>query len=571
MATKGLITSPHNDIDHNLSPDNRHHSLSNHSSLNLVSNNISSIKSDFIQQHASKSLEENNFTAYNNHNEDDDNNSVHLFKDCLESDLATNLNNLLHPLQYGSSGQHDKKEISLFDQEKVDMTLLAEESPDHIYNRLDKDNTILCLTNNTSQLQEQPLLNGEATPKKSSNINLIGKLWKKPKKGANNGDNSKASGNDAALNTENLDLVVNKNTSKCKEDKRVSENVENTNNSCDTDQTTTKGNNGKVKVGKGFQASLVGTARNVFNLGKVNAYESVETGEEDIVKDGPSSSSSGDVGMRDKDSVQILSECSNPNFSGNNDGVNKTETFKSEFNNDPYSAANSLTRVFGASCKRSFWKCDPHHNQKMSMKLDQFDNGDSKDIPGKTPHRVFNHFTYSKINNDALKSANNKLSQHHFLEIPEMEQLFTEPDNYHSYDLVWNTSKGIFSFVSLLLYRVFTAILAIPLAFIWALLMTISCILNVWFLGPIISFLCVWMELLQRVWSACCKTFITPIVEAFWAGKWNNAAHNPNCVHCCSKGPHHVIDFAGKNGEVKMTNGNDQIAGGKIGETEINP
>lgn len=82
------------------------------------------------------------------------------------------------------------------------------------------------------------------------------------------------------------------------------------------------------------------------------------------------------------------------------------------------------------------------------------------------------------------------------------EDIMAEPDGMHSFDFIFSSSFLTFTMCRYWVYRVLTAILAIPLAVIWALIFAVLTIVNNWLVMPTLRVLGVvftWIQLLIRV------------------------------------------------------------------------
>lgn len=64
------------------------------------------------------------------------------------------------------------------------------------------------------------------------------------------------------------------------------------------------------------------------------------------------------------------------------------------------------------------------------------------------------------------------------------EDVIGEPDATQGFDAAYQLSFGLFQFVRFWLYRVLMAIIALPLAFIWALVFALLSLVSVWVITP---------------------------------------------------------------------------------------
>ncbi|XP_054721713.1 caveolin-3-like [Uloborus diversus] len=91
------------------------------------------------------------------------------------------------------------------------------------------------------------------------------------------------------------------------------------------------------------------------------------------------------------------------------------------------------------------------------------------------------------------------------------EDLLAEPDASHGFDAVWRMAFIVFSGTKLWVYRIVSALLAIPCGFLWGAVFSILTLVNVWVISPTLRTFDVFMHILHRVWSAVVHTFLDPI------------------------------------------------------------
>merc|ERR1712029_1071060 len=69
----------------------------------------------------------------------------------------------------------------------------------------------------------------------------------------------------------------------------------------------------------------------------------------------------------------------------------------------------------------------------------------------------------------------------------DFSDVLAEPSSAHGFDPLWRLSFILFSQTKLWLYRIFSAILILPLSIVWAVIFALFTILYVWVLRPVIK------------------------------------------------------------------------------------
>jgi len=90
------------------------------------------------------------------------------------------------------------------------------------------------------------------------------------------------------------------------------------------------------------------------------------------------------------------------------------------------------------------------------------------------------------------------------------EDVLGEPDPTHNFEFVWRLTYLIFNFTRFWLYRLFAAVLAIPLALIWAVFFAIINVKVIWVINPLLRIFEIVLHYVHRVWNGLIRTFLDP-------------------------------------------------------------
>ncbi|KAG7493244.1 caveolin-3-like [Solea senegalensis] len=94
------------------------------------------------------------------------------------------------------------------------------------------------------------------------------------------------------------------------------------------------------------------------------------------------------------------------------------------------------------------------------------------------------------------------------------EDVIAEPAGTHSVDGVWKASYTTFTVSKYCCYRCLTAVLGIPLSFLWGFLFACISFCHIWAVVPCIKSCVIESQCLSRVYSLVLHTFIDPLFEA---------------------------------------------------------
>ncbi|KAF7666930.1 hypothetical protein LDENG_00088320 [Lucifuga dentata] len=103
------------------------------------------------------------------------------------------------------------------------------------------------------------------------------------------------------------------------------------------------------------------------------------------------------------------------------------------------------------------------------------------------------------------------------------EDVLAEPTSTHSFDSVWIGSHAAFELVKFVIYRLLSALLAVPAAFLLGLIFAVISCVQIWLVMPLMqSFMMVLLSL-QTVWRSLTDMFVTPFFQSM--GKCLSSIH----------------------------------------------
>ncbi|KAF3706141.1 Caveolin-2 [Channa argus] len=94
------------------------------------------------------------------------------------------------------------------------------------------------------------------------------------------------------------------------------------------------------------------------------------------------------------------------------------------------------------------------------------------------------------------------------------EDVIAEPSSSHSFDKVWIGSHAAFELVKFIFYRLLTALLAVPMAFILGLLFGLLSCIHIWLVMPVIQSFMMLLPSFQIVWRSLTDMFISPLFHS---------------------------------------------------------
>ncbi|KAG8439795.1 hypothetical protein GDO86_005821 [Hymenochirus boettgeri] len=92
----------------------------------------------------------------------------------------------------------------------------------------------------------------------------------------------------------------------------------------------------------------------------------------------------------------------------------------------------------------------------------------------------------------------NKLNSH--LNV-SFEDVIGEPSTTHSFDKVWVCSTALFEISKYLIYKVLTLVLAVPLAFLLALVFVVFSCIHIWIVMPFVKSCLMVFPSVKKIWK----------------------------------------------------------------------
>ncbi|XP_013786983.1 caveolin-1-like [Limulus polyphemus] len=94
------------------------------------------------------------------------------------------------------------------------------------------------------------------------------------------------------------------------------------------------------------------------------------------------------------------------------------------------------------------------------------------------------------------------------------EDVLAEPDATHGFDGVWRVANLTFFYTRHWLYRVLSALVALPCGLIWGILFALLSLINIWLITPVLRTLEVFLAIVKRVWSGVIRTALDPLFQS---------------------------------------------------------
>lgn len=94
------------------------------------------------------------------------------------------------------------------------------------------------------------------------------------------------------------------------------------------------------------------------------------------------------------------------------------------------------------------------------------------------------------------------------------EDVIAEPDPTHGFEFVWRLTYVLFNATRFWAYRFIAAVLAIPLALLWAIVFAVVNIGSIWFFTPLFRLFDIVIHHLHRVWSGLVRAFLDPFFNS---------------------------------------------------------
>lgn len=96
----------------------------------------------------------------------------------------------------------------------------------------------------------------------------------------------------------------------------------------------------------------------------------------------------------------------------------------------------------------------------------------------------------------------------------EFGDIIGETDANQGFEFIWRLTFLIFTFSRLWLYRIISAVLAIPFALIWAIIFSAINLTVVWFATPTLKVYDLLLHHIHRIWGGLVRTFLDPVFSS---------------------------------------------------------
>ncbi|KAK2718986.1 caveolin-1-like [Artemia franciscana] len=95
------------------------------------------------------------------------------------------------------------------------------------------------------------------------------------------------------------------------------------------------------------------------------------------------------------------------------------------------------------------------------------------------------------------------------------EDVIAEPDAAQGIEAIWRGVFLIFTGVRFWAYRLLALFLAIPIAFVWAIVFTLITFVYIWVATPFLKVFDILLNIIRRVWTGLVMTVCEPFALAF--------------------------------------------------------
>jgi len=99
----------------------------------------------------------------------------------------------------------------------------------------------------------------------------------------------------------------------------------------------------------------------------------------------------------------------------------------------------------------------------------------------------------------------------------DFDDVLAEPSTAHGFDPVWRLSFVLFSQTKLWVYRIISAVIAIPLSLLWAVIFSLLSVSYVWVVRPILRIVEMFLAILRRFWISLLQATLEPLCDAIGA------------------------------------------------------
>jgi len=97
----------------------------------------------------------------------------------------------------------------------------------------------------------------------------------------------------------------------------------------------------------------------------------------------------------------------------------------------------------------------------------------------------------------------------------DFDDVIAEPSAAQGFEWVWKLAFVVFSQTKTWLYKIFSAILAVPAALMWALVFALLTVVYIWILSPALKLFDLTLAVVKRVVVGLMKVTVEPVCSAF--------------------------------------------------------
>jgi len=96
----------------------------------------------------------------------------------------------------------------------------------------------------------------------------------------------------------------------------------------------------------------------------------------------------------------------------------------------------------------------------------------------------------------------------------QFEDVFAEPDGYHSIDCAWRMTYRVFTGTRCFLYKLLSLICALPCAIIWGLVFALLSVCNIWACVPFGRALTIPATWIAKIWNFVVRSLLDPLFRS---------------------------------------------------------
>ena len=79
------------------------------------------------------------------------------------------------------------------------------------------------------------------------------------------------------------------------------------------------------------------------------------------------------------------------------------------------------------------------------------------------------------------------------------DNVLAEPNGWQGFEFVWLLAMKVFKHTKIWFYKIFAALVALPAAFIWAILFSLLTLYYIWFICPMLRLFDFFLAIFRRV------------------------------------------------------------------------